>query len=257
MALGSALTGKLTMLVATVALAAPAIAFAQSPANALADLNYQDIGWGRSELLKRGYSQRSQDGSGYEYWWNNSQNQCVVVRSEGGKVMSVTNTGPIDCGAQAASGGSNSNNAGAAIAVGALAILGIAALEHKSHHHDDAQHDNSSASEADFERGYRDGLYNQPYNAQRASTQYGNGYSSGQKDRVQRTSYRGQDSGGATEVTCESTHGGRNECDMNTAGSVRVVRQLSKADCTEGVSWGLSRHSVWVDGGCRAVFRRD
>lgn len=60
-----------------------------------------------------------------------------------------------------------------------------------------------------------------------------------------------------TEVTCESQGRDRAECDMDTRGEVRVVRRLSKAACTEGVSWGLARHSVWVSDGCRAVFRNE
>lgn len=44
---------------------------------------------------------------------------------------------------------------------------------------------------------------------------------------------------------------------MDTRGSVRVVRQLSHSPCTEGVSWGLSKHAVWVERGCRAVFQKN
>jgi|GEM_PF-300820 len=58
----------------------------------------------------------------------------------------------------------------------------------------------------------------------------------------------------AQRVTCESKNQQRSECEMNTQGEVRVVQQLSKAACTEGVTWGLSKHAVWVEGGCRAVF---
>lgn len=58
----------------------------------------------------------------------------------------------------------------------------------------------------------------------------------------------------AEEVTCESIDGRRAECDMNTRGEVRIVRQLSRTACIEGTNWGLNRSSVWVDGGCRAVF---
>lgn len=57
------------------------------------------------------------------------------------------------------------------------------------------------------------------------------------------------------EVTCES-HGQRQtECDMDTSGEVRMVKQLSSARCVQGQSWGLNRHSVWVTDGCRAEFR--
>lgn len=60
---------------------------------------------------------------------------------------------------------------------------------------------------------------------------------------------------GAAEVTCESRDHRKQECDMDTAGEVRLVRQLSHDACVEGQTWGLARHSVWVTDGCRAVFR--
>ena len=41
---------------------------------------------------------------------------------------------------------------------------------------------------------------------------------------------------------------------MNTSGEIRVVRQISKTACVEGQTWGASKHSIWVKGGCRATF---
>jgi hypothetical protein len=73
------------------------------------------------------------------------------------------------------------------------------------------------------------------------------------------SSYGGAPRAGASpdQVTCESIGGRRVECDMNTRGRVRVVRQLSKTECIEDTNWGLNRSSIWVDGGCRAVFALD
>lgn len=62
-------------------------------------------------------------------------------------------------------------------------------------------------------------------------------------------------SDGAAEVTCESEDQRQAECPMDTHGDVRLVRQLSKARCEQGQTWGLYHHSVWVKDGCRAVFR--
>lgn len=59
------------------------------------------------------------------------------------------------------------------------------------------------------------------------------------------------------QVTCASDGGRRVECPMNTRGPVRMTKQLSHADCIEGRSWGMSRHGVWVQDGCRASFARD
>ncbi len=58
----------------------------------------------------------------------------------------------------------------------------------------------------------------------------------------------------ADQVTCESVKGAQVECPMNTSGQIRVVRQISKAACVEGQTWGASKHSIWVTGGCRATF---
>lgn len=59
-----------------------------------------------------------------------------------------------------------------------------------------------------------------------------------------------------TEVTCESQGGRQADCEMDTGGVVVVKRQLSHTQCIEGQNWGLSKHSVWVKDGCRAVFAR-
>ncbi len=34
-----------------------------------------------------------------------------------------------------------------------------------------------------------------------------------------------------------------------------LLQQHSRANCTQGRSWGFSRDGVWVDYGCRATFR--
>ena len=56
------------------------------------------------------------------------------------------------------------------------------------------------------------------------------------------------------EVTCESVGKAQTECDMDTHGDVRLVRQLSHTQCVQNQNWGLYHHSVWVKDGCRAVF---
>jgi hypothetical protein len=73
------------------------------------------------------------------------------------------------------------------------------------------------------------------------------------------SSYGGAPQGGQgpDQVTCESIGGQRTECDMNTRGRVVVQRQLSRGACIENQNWGLNRSSVWVSGGCRAVFARE
>jgi hypothetical protein len=61
----------------------------------------------------------------------------------------------------------------------------------------------------------------------------------------------------AERITCESRLSGAEPCGTIAAGStVRLSRQLSSAKCIEGRTWGTgpSNDSIWVSGGCRAVF---
>lgn len=69
--------------------------------------------------------------------------------------------------------------------------------------------------------------------------------------------------GGATsalaeQITCESHRiGGAEPCGTVAAGStVTLARQLSGPACVEGKTWGTGpdHDSIWVSGGCRAVF---
>lgn len=53
---------------------------------------------------------------------------------------------------------------------------------------------------------------------------------------------------------CESNDGRTQYCDVETRGGVVLVRQLSRATCIEGQSWGWDRRGVWVAQGCRAEF---
>jgi hypothetical protein len=55
--------------------------------------------------------------------------------------------------------------------------------------------------------------------------------------------------------TCESRHGHREVCHVDTRGGVRLVDRLSDSPCIQGRTWGVARNGVWVDDGCRARFR--
>ena len=60
---------------------------------------------------------------------------------------------------------------------------------------------------------------------------------------------------GARQFRCESIDGRRRECATNTRSGVELVRQLSRAACVQGRTWGYARNGIWVDDGCRAEFR--
>ena len=54
-------------------------------------------------------------------------------------------------------------------------------------------------------------------------------------------------------IRCESD-GGHHECRFRGPADVEFSRQVSRAACVEGRSWGVSGNHVWVDRGCRADF---
>ncbi|GHB93410.1 DUF3011 domain-containing protein [Thermomonas carbonis] len=54
---------------------------------------------------------------------------------------------------------------------------------------------------------------------------------------------------------CESDDGRTRECAANTRAGVQLVRQLSRAACIQGRTWGYGRNGIWVSDGCRAEFR--
>ena len=70
----------------------------------------------------------------------------------------------------------------------AFVDLGVAALASKSHDRGDKYSDQTSTAE--YERGYRDGLYNQSYHNYGRSNAYSDGYSRGTEQRGHETSYR-------------------------------------------------------------------
>ncbi len=53
---------------------------------------------------------------------------------------------------------------------------------------------------------------------------------------------------------CESNDSRPRFCAVNGRGQVMLTRQLSRAACIEGRSWGRDRGGVWVSNGCRAEF---
>ena len=53
---------------------------------------------------------------------------------------------------------------------------------------------------------------------------------------------------------CSSNDGFYHYCRANTAGHVRLVRQLPGPRCQQNFSWGFDYRGIWVDRGCRAEF---
>ena len=167
--------------------------------NDLRDLVDARASGGSMEMERRGYihtgSSKGADRS-YGMWWNPSSRTCVTVATLNGRFDTITTSPAIDCN-QSGHGTEyhgaheqDSEVSGAALAIGAAAVLGAIALAHKSHHHDDNQHRNDYGYENEFERGHNDGLYNHHYDNYNNSSAYTDGYNSGVEQRDHNSSYR-------------------------------------------------------------------
>jgi hypothetical protein len=55
-------------------------------------------------------------------------------------------------------------------------------------------------------------------------------------------------------VTCSSDDGERHYCTADTRYGAHLVRQTSKAPCTEATTWGYDEEGIWVDKGCAGEF---
>lgn len=161
-------------------------ALAQVP-DGLADLVGVKGRDGESELEKRGYTfhhTAKSETRSFSYWWHAGRSMCIRVQTVDGNYDRISKTTNADCDQKDPPGVST----GAAVAIGAAALLGIAALAHKSHHRGDRNFDERQT--ADFERGYRDGLYNHPYHNWGNVREYSDGYTQGVEQRRQESGYR-------------------------------------------------------------------
>lgn len=192
------------------ALALPAVPVHAAGADDLRDLVGARGRDGESDLERRGYTfidNAKSSSAAYSYWWNGASQSCVRVTTRDGRYDAIVNTGLSDCGQTKKE---SKNNKAAAIAIGAAALLGVAALAHKSHHRDDKNYNEQQT--ADFERGYRDGLYNQTYHNYSNTREYSDGYNKGAEERGRETSYRsneGWHSGYASYVNLQDLKGAR------------------------------------------------
>ena len=57
-----------------------------------------------------------------------------------------------------------------------------------------------------------------------------------------------------TTLRCESIDAQPRKCGADTRHGIRIGRQLSRAECVEGSTWGATPDGVWVKSGCRADF---
>lgn len=59
------------------------------------------------------------------------------------------------------------------------------------------------------------------------------------------------------QLSCGSPHGHYQACHLRHAGRrhVRLARQVSNSACIRNVTWGVKANEIWVNKGCRAVFK--
>lgn len=175
------LVARLTALALVVASVSPAMA--RTPSD-LRDLVGARGGQAEGALQSRGYSlarQEQGDNASLTYWTHGDQ--CVLIKTSDGRYASIDGVDPAECQAPAASGPSK----GAMAAMGLAAVGVVAALAAHNHHkHEKAdERREQDQREADYSRGYDDGLSGARYDRQ-DSEGYHSGYQAGEADRHQR-----------------------------------------------------------------------
>lgn len=184
---------RVAHLCAVASLTLAPIAVAAKSASSLGDLVGARASGGESDLESRGWTMITGHRGGnanYNYWWNRDRKDCVMVTTRDGRYASITDASAGDCHQK--SGG---NDAAKVAAIAGGAALLAALLSHKSGHHENGQHDDDSQKEADYERGYRDGLHNSSWRNDSRSESYGTGYQAG-VDQRQRELDQGNGNGG-------------------------------------------------------------
>lgn len=227
----------------TAALVASPVAAVAKSASSLSDLIGAKGAGAEQDMESRGWvvtDGHPGHSSQFTYWWNSSRKDCVMVKTADGRYDQITDVTPADCNQKSGSG------AGAAAgAVAGIALL-AALASHKSGHHDNGSHYGDQASEAQYERGFNDGLYNQPYHNYDRNEAYGSGYQNGVDQRQRNTSYRNDHRNGAGYAASvdvsdlEGARGAGAESDMQSRG-FRSVDGFQSGGNGKGTVWYNSR----------------
>lgn len=177
---------RMTGLLAASAMMVQAVPAMANTPGSVRDLVGTKAAGGENQLEDRGYhyvTGSTKNNRKFNYYWSGRSKECLRVVTYDGRFETITTTSASDCNQKGGSGDKT-----AAIAIGAAAILGIAALASKSHHRDDKYQDERSTAE--FERGYRDGLYNHAYHNYSRTDAYSHGFEEGVRERGHESSYR-------------------------------------------------------------------
>lgn len=166
----------------------PSTATRAAPPSELRDLVGSRAAGAEDAMTARGYRIAKQNGL-TNYWWNSARNQCVRVVAYNGRYDAVDTASDSDCG----HGGGDSTAAAAIAGVAAIGLIAALASHKKSHKDSTATHD------AEYERGYNDGLYGGDYDRS-DNEAYHSGYSAGEAERDNRLASNSQIVRGAPAV---------------------------------------------------------
>lgn len=225
-------------------LATSSAALADTP-RGVSDLVGARAAGGETQLESRGYvhiKTDKGDDRAWSYWWQPRDKLCLSVAVMDGRFDSITQTPAPDC--NQSSSKSDGGDKAAAIAVGAAALIGVLALAHKSHNHEDGKHSADDAADAAFERGYRDGLYSQDYHNYDRSDDYSKGYSEGVSQRGRETEHRDYDGRGSAGYAPKV-----NLNDLLTARAAGAETQLSQRGFTNvnGYKANDTAYTFWYN----------
>ena len=214
-------------------MAVPALA---ENASQLVSINGLASGPAERALQSRGFqyidSNTNSMGYTYSYWWDGSDKHCVQVEAYRGMVETISDASDKDC--------HHSGGGSAAAAVGVVAgaaILG-ALLSHKSHHHEDNKHSDSAKAEAQYDRGFTDGLHNAAYHNYDRSNAYSSGYSAGIEQRDANLSHHHGRGGYSAVAQYQDLQGAR----AAGADSTLTTRGFANVD---GFKTGTTAYTIW------------
>lgn len=200
---------------------------------------------GEDMMHERGYVMihaDPEDNTVYSYWWNRVDKKCVMVATTDGRYATILDSTPADCNRADDKG--LSTGAKVAIGVGAAAAVGAIVLAHKAHDHDNDRHYDDPNREAEYERGYRDGLYNAAYHNYSNMREYSDGYSAGVDQRNQNIGYSSGRGGYRPHVNLNDLKGARassGEAELTSRG-FRIVDSYKS---------GGSSYTIWWNGSTR------
>lgn len=230
----SILRGGIAAFTSLALAATPALA---SKANTLQSLVGARGASGEMELENKGFVSidgHQADGGVYTYWWNARDKNCISVFTADGRYQAIRDATNGDCKQKSSSSGA----AVAGVAVGALLLAAL--TSHKSSHHDDGQHLSDHSAEAQYERGYNDGLHNTAYHNYDKSDDYSRGYGAGVSQRQRNTSNHSGRGGYTPHASLNGLQG---------TNSIRAIDEMSGRGFTnvDSFSSGNTQYGIYFN----------